>query len=325
MLSVENSFEQASTSSTDSTSFDEDKPTPVSRFTNLSVLKKIGDGKFPVYLTESPIDHKLYAMKLFPHKNNQLNPFFLNEIRFSNLHHPNIITPIYHEIGNESLLNNSTHRISFTLMEFAPHRDFLDALTILKIKFDDILLRTYFHQLIAGVEFLHSNGISHRDLKLENLMLGENFELKIIDFDLACFNSDPVFQIKGTPFYQAPEVASKTCKNPQSADIYSIGIILFILESGGVMPHFEDKLYEGISLYALLQDNVDEFWRKHAQIQKRSLDSWNPDFQELFVWMTREDAEKRPTLSQIKESKWYNGVIYEQEELVNILKKSFKK
>lgn len=75
-------------------------------------------------------------------------------------------------------------------MEYAPNKDFFDALMEIKVKFDDTLVRTYFHQLVSGVEYLHSHGIAHLDLKLENLMLGENFELKIIDFDLSYVRGD---------------------------------------------------------------------------------------------------------------------------------------
>ncbi|RZJ37213.1 MAG: hypothetical protein EOO18_06165 [Chryseobacterium sp.] len=45
----------------------------------------------------------------------------------------------------------------------------------------EMIIRTYFHQLIEGIEYIHSQGVAHLDLKLENIMLGDSFELKIID------------------------------------------------------------------------------------------------------------------------------------------------
>ena len=51
--------------------------------------------------------------------------------------------------------------------------------------FDDDLCRHYFQKLVTAVDYCHQMGVTHRDLKLENIMLDENFELKLIDFGLA--------------------------------------------------------------------------------------------------------------------------------------------
>lgn len=84
--------------------------------------------------------------------------------------------------------------------------------------------------------------ITHRDIKSENILLNKHLSLKIIDFGFSLvgnFYSDLVPQINkninsycGTPTYMAPEVVSKTPHNPQLADRWSLGVLLFNMLNG---------------------------------------------------------------------------------------------
>lgn len=93
--------------------------------------------------------------------------------------------------------------------------------------------RTLFRQLIEGMDYLHSNGISHLDIKLDNLVLSDDGLLKIIDFD-ASHQKDSGKKIisRGTKVYRAPEIRSSECENGFAADIYSCGILLFCFVMG---------------------------------------------------------------------------------------------
>lgn len=95
----------------------------------------------------------------------------------------------------------------------------------------------YFRQLISGVEYLHGRGVAHRDLKPENLLLDGNDNLKISDFGLATIyrmqNKERRLEKKcGTLPYVAPEVLERSYL-AEPADIWSCGIILVALLSGG--------------------------------------------------------------------------------------------
>ncbi|KAK1298513.1 CBL-interacting protein kinase 5 [Acorus calamus] len=105
---------------------------------------------------------------------------------------------------------------------------------IAKGKLKEDCNRKYFQQLIGAVDFCHSRGIYHRDLKPENLLLNENGNLKVSDFGLSAFTElqrhDGLLHTTcGTPAYVAPEIINKKGYDGAKADIWSCGVILFVL------------------------------------------------------------------------------------------------
>jgi len=90
---------------------------------------------------------------------------------------------------------------------------------------------------LKSINYLHALGFAHRDLKPQNILLDDNYNLKIIDFGFVCrltgksgsgFNTTKV----GTPGYMAPELLSKSQYNGHVVDLFSLGVILFIMYSG---------------------------------------------------------------------------------------------
>lgn len=109
----------------------------------------------------------------------------------------------------------------------------------------------YFKQLVNAVEFLHSNGVAHRDIKPENLVLDSRGNLKLTDFGLAVVfkkSSGPKKRCTvpcGSPPYAAPEVVSRDY-DPSMSDVWSCGVVLFVLLTGKIaweMPVMEDPDY----------------------------------------------------------------------------------
>lgn len=294
-------------------------PEPPS-YDDLVIVRKLNKANFPVFLVYSPSLNHYFAMKVFPfHKDGSIKPNFLNEIRFAVLQHPNVVSIVEYQAQKTILLGDCQKNISFILMELAPHGDFFDMIMTHNIPFNDKLVRTYFHQLIEGLEYLHAQGVAHLDIKLENLLVGENFQLKIADFDNACINGQSYTHARGTAFYRAPELIDGHCKNGYAADVYSAAVILFLFKSGGVLPHSEHKLFRGMNLFDLMNTDSETFWSKHCEIQNRSSDYFEEDFKQLFNSMARVNPTERISIKEIKDSKWYNGPVYTEQELVFLM------
>jgi len=292
------------------------QPQPqIYNYDDLMIVRKLNKAKFPVFLTYSPMTNQYFAMKVFPYTNDKISPYFINEARFAALDNENVISTVHFELEREAMFEEEFSKISYTIMELAPYGDYFDVIMTHKIIFDDKMARTYFHQLIEGLEYIHASGVAHLDLKLENLLLGNNFILKIADFDQAHIKEQETVYTKGTVCYRAPELILSCCKNPEASDIYSAGIILFLFKSGGVLPHSEHQKFRGLDLFDLLNNNKGMFWEKHCEIQKKESSFFESDFKALFNAMVSSNPQERPTIAQIKSSKWYNKSIYSKEEV----------
>ncbi|XP_049396934.1 CBL-interacting serine/threonine-protein kinase 7-like [Solanum stenotomum] len=156
-----------------------------------------------------------------------MEPRIIREISaMSRLNHPNIIKL------NEVMATKSK---IYLVMEIASGGD-LHAKLIRHGRFSDSTARFYFHQLVSALHYCHQNGVTHRDIKPQNILLDQNNNLKISDFGLSALpeqlKNGLLHTACGTPGYTAPEVAYRKGYNGEKADSWSCGVILFAFLSG---------------------------------------------------------------------------------------------
>ncbi|KAJ7965862.1 Non-specific serine/threonine protein kinase [Quillaja saponaria] len=153
--------------------------------------------------------------------------------------------------------------------------------------------RRYFQQLIDGVDYCHSKGVYHRDLKPENLLLDSLGNLKISDFGLSALPEQGVSLLRttcGTPNYVAPEVLSHKGYNGAVADVWSCGVILYVLMVG-YLPFDELDL---TTLYIKIEKA--EF----------TCPSWLPvGAKSLICRILDPNPETRITIEQIRSDEWF--------------------
>ena len=168
------------------------------------VGKKIGGGDIsPVIIAKHSENGSIVALKIISSKNKGYSKF--NEIKneidiMRKIDHPHIVKIYgFWEDWDLTKKNGDTIKVSFISLELCKGGDVFDWVAQTG-NFSEVVARHYFHQLIDGLGYLHSNGISHRDLKLENILFNENFELKIADFGFASSRSSNISS-KGTVGY----------------------------------------------------------------------------------------------------------------------------
>ncbi|CAN8230688.1 unnamed protein product [Cochlearia groenlandica] len=153
--------------------------------------------------------------------------------------------------------------------------------------------RKYFHQLIDGVDYCHSKGVYHRDLKPENLLLDSQGNLKISDFGLSALPEQGVTLLKttcGTPNYVAPEVLSHKGYNGAVADVWSCGVILYVLMAG-YLPFDELDLPTLYSKIDTAEFSCPSYFALAAKSLIRRILDPNP--------------ETRITIAEIRKDEWF--------------------
>ncbi|EAR83797.2 kinase domain protein (macronuclear) [Tetrahymena thermophila SB210] len=130
----------------------------------------------------------------------------------------------------------------FVVTEYISGGDLYDVIAS-KGKLPEQEAKRYFKQIVAGVDYCHRNLVAHRDLKLENILIDDNNNIKIADFGLSNIMNDGKYLSTscGSPNYAAPEVISGKLYCGTEVDTWSCGVILFAL-LGGYLPFDEEVI-----------------------------------------------------------------------------------
>ena len=93
----------------------------------------------------------------------------------------------------------------------------------------EIIIKDYFYQIFSAMSYLHKNHMAHRDIKLENILIDKNNQIKIIDFGFGMYNPQDRLQnfFCGTPNYMPPEIINKKSYIGEKADLWSLGVLLY--------------------------------------------------------------------------------------------------
>lgn len=211
------------------------EPFKLKHLHNAECVKCLGKGSFG--------DVKLYKCKEKDKNNCICNEYFVvKQLKSKKYDEKRIRKMLLNEYTIGSLLNHQNIRktidIDFTdnaiIFEYFPGIDFLEYIKHYHPNISDELY--YFKQLIDGVSYMHTTGIAHMDLKLENIMIDTiNKKVKIIDFGESIVFHDTLHLnsiitesgIHGSLPYIAPEEFLNKEYNPEKVDVWSCGIILY--------------------------------------------------------------------------------------------------
>lgn len=225
-------------------------PSETALFGKYEIGKLLGCGAFAkVYHARHLTTGQSVAIKVI-NKNKIINTSLMSNIKreisiMRKLRHPNIVK-IFEVLATKAKI--------FVVLEFVKGGELFAK--VAKGRFSEDLSRKYFHQLISAIGYCHSRGVFHRDLKPENLLIDENGDLKVSDFGLSAVSSQArsdgmLHTLCGTPAYVAPEILSKRGYDGSTADVWSCGVVLFVLTAGYLpfndpnLMNMYKKIYKG--------------------------------------------------------------------------------
>ncbi|XP_060642926.2 serine/threonine-protein kinase SIK2 [Anolis sagrei] len=197
------------------------------------------------------------------------------------LDHPHIIK-LYQVMETKSML--------YLVTEYAKNGEIFDYLAN-HGRLSESEARRKFWQILSAVEYCHGRKIVHRDLKAENLLLDNNMNIKIADFGFGNFykSGEPLTTWCGSPPYAAPEVFEGQQYEGPQLDIWSMGVVLYVLVCGA-LP------FDGPTLPILRQRVLEGRFRIPYFMSE--------ECEHLIRRMLVLDPSKRLTIAQIKEHKW---------------------
>jgi len=197
-----------------------------------NVGKEIGRGAYAIVkeCTHKQDIHTKYAVKIYdrqkllaPHRRRNVD----REIQIlKTLNHPNIVRL------HESIEGIRQVYLVCELVKDGSLYSYIRSKETYKLS--EIEAKRIFIQILTAVRYCHQKGVVHRDLKLENILLDEDKNIKIIDFGFSVIVT-PKTKLKvfcGTPSYMAPEIIAKKEYYGPPADVWSLGVILYAMLSG---------------------------------------------------------------------------------------------
>jgi serine/threonine protein kinase len=153
------------------------------------------------------------------------------------------------------------------------------------------IFKIIFRQIFDAMDYLHKHGMAHRDIKLENILIKKNYEIKIIDFGFGMYNPENKLEkfFCGTPNYMAPEIAEKKPYIGQLADMWSLGILVFKI-------YCADFPFKG--------KNEKELY-KAIKTGKFTMASYTPEYaKKIITSLIVLNPNKRMTCEEVLNSDW---------------------
>lgn len=200
----------------------------------------------------------------------------------SSLNHPHIIA--IHEV-----FENSSKIV--IVMEYASRGDLYDYISQ-RQRLSERDARHFFRQIVSAVHYCHQNGVVHRDLKLENILLDANGNVKIADFGLSNLYHQGKFlqTFCGSPLYASPEIVNGRPYTGPEVDSWSLGVLLYILVHG-TMP------FDGQDHKTLVKQISDGAYREPPKPS---------DACGLIRWLLMVNPTRRATLEDVAGHWWVN-------------------
>jgi len=186
--------------------------------------------------------------------------------------------------------------------------------------YSENLARSIFTQLVKTIKEVHSHGLVHLDLKLENVVFDDNYNTQIIDWEysqevnaenLGYFSRD-----YGTKSYKSPQITRNSLYSGTAADIWALGCCLFVILNG----QFPFEVTSSTDwYYAQIEKNKRKsFWHAHGLYTKAEV-TLTEQCKNLLDRIFEVDEAKRISIEEILRHPWMQADVYSQAELFSVM------
>ena len=248
----------------------------------------IGRGAFgKVNIGLNILTGRIVAIKSF-NKQNLLNEKAKKKI----LYETNLMRGLYHPSVTKILETFETDKYMLIIMEYISGGN-LQNFVKKRRKLCEKTAKILYRQIIQGIKYIHSKGIVHRDIKLENILLDLNNIVKICDFGVGKLTQkgQKLMDQCGTPVYMAPEIIKGDGYEGFPVDVWSSGVALYIMLSGNI-PFNRDKTHD-------LQSAI-------MNLPYKKIDDISDNANDLLQNILEKNPNKRLTPDEILEHPWMN-------------------
>jgi serine/threonine-protein kinase GIN4/serine/threonine-protein kinase KCC4 len=287
----------------------------------IQILQKLGEGfSSNVYICK--FQNKEYAIKILKDNPTSKN-YFEKEISILKKINNNYITNLI-TYGNSKFEfdKNTISNNYYIILDLGKKGELFNYILYPKKGFSESQTRYIFKQILKGVKSIHDNGIIHLDLKIENIMIDEFYNVKISDFGFSIDNTNKelinIFQ--GSEKYKAPEIILKKPFIGFYADVFSLGVILFLILTGNY-PFKSARKYD-ICYSNIIKGKIDNYWfllkKKIFGDNDNNLPS--EEFRDLFIKMIQFEPNDRISINEILNHPWMNKDLSTKDDIVNEFK-----
>ncbi|OQR84274.1 protein kinase [Achlya hypogyna] len=216
-----------------------------------------------VFRGTDPNSGAVFAVKQYTHECYEAAAeLHVSEVLRNHPQHPHLV----HMLGNY-YSGGCAHLV----FEFCEKGDLYDLLAK-QSRFPRREALAYFEQVVSAIQHLHSIGFAHRDISLENILVDNKDTVKLCDFGLAFPTAVRSNATVGKPFYMAPEVFAGVEYDPAAADMWSLGVLFFVLVTG--MPIFSVPSEQDAGYRVLARQGIKsllELWHLKMLFTKEQL------------------------------------------------------
>ncbi len=278
------------------------------------ITSELGAGRFSVVLcADDTVTGETVALKLVEQHSENVRCIESETAAFRNLlPHKHIATLL--RVETDVLYDRRCHTVF--VMRPGVHGNMLSKILGCG-HFCEALSRTYYSQLLQALKFSHSCKIYHLDIKPDNLVFDENFNVLLCDWGLSMYVScehSPEQRCVGTPQYMAPEMHGNGMYDPAKADIWSATCVLFSMITG--RPPFSKATGADWHFKKLINRQRDKFWSSH-----RSHAPWiSEGFIKLVDRVLADIEFDRPSIDDIFTDPWMLEPLLPQAKIIMEMK-----